>query len=194
MIKVAITGGIGTGKTTILSMFADKGIPVFNSDEIAREIMNTNPLLKNEIIIAFGDKAYDKNKLNKKYLSNVVFNNETLLKKINSIVHPYVADEFNSWIKKQDSKYIIYESAIIFENQGEGFFDKIICVIAPEDDIISRVMKRNNFSKDKIKSIINKQLPNEAKIQKSDYVIENVDISKLSDRVLEIHNNIIESN
>lgn len=194
MIKVAITGGIGTGKTTILSMFADKGIPVFNSDEIAREIMNTNPLLKNEIITAFGDKAYDKNKLNKKYLSNVVFNNETLLKKINSIVHPYVADEFNSWMKKQDSKYIIYESAIIFENQGEGFFDKIICVTAPEDDVISRVMKRNNFSKDKIKSIINKQLPNEAKIQKSDYVIENVDISKLSDRVLEIHNNIIDSN
>jgi len=194
MIKVAITGGIGTGKTTILSMFADKGIPVFNSDEIAREIMNTNPLLKNEIITAFGNKAYDKNKLNKKYLSNVVFNNETLLKKINSIVHPYVANEFNSWIKKQDSKYIIYESAIIFETQGEGFFDKIICVTAPEDDIISRVMKRNNFSKDKIKSIINKQLPNEAKIQKSDYVIENTDISKLSDRVLEIHNNIIDSN
>ena len=194
MIKVAITGGIGTGKTTILNMFADKGIPVFNSDEIAREIMNTNALLKNKIITAFGDKAYDKNKLNKKYLSNVVFNNETLLKKINSIVHPYVADEFNSWMKKQDSKYIIYESAIIFENQGEGFFDKIICVTAPEDDVISRVMKRNNFSKDKIKSIINKQLPNEAKIQKSDYVIENVDISKLSDRVLEIHNNIIDSN
>lgn len=194
MIKVAITGGIGTGKTTILSMFADKGIPVFNSDEIAREIMNTNPLLKNKIITAFGDKAYDKNKLNKKYLSNVVFNNKTLLKKINSIVHPYVANELNSWIKKQDSKYIMYESAIIFENQGEGFFDKIICVTAPEDDVISRVMKRNNFSKDKIKSIINKQLPNEVKIQKSDYVIENVDISKLSDRVLEIHNNIIDSN
>ena len=194
MIKVAITGGIGTGKTTILSMFADKGIPVFNSDEIAREIMNTNPLLKNEIITAFGNKAYDKNKLNKKYLSNVVFNNETLLKKINSIVHPHVSDEFNSWIKKQDSKYIMYESAIIFENQGEGFFDKIICVTAPEDDIISRVMERNNFSKDKIKSIINKQLPNEVKTQKSDYVIENVDISKLSDRVLEIHNNIIDSN
>ena len=194
MIKVAITGGIGTGKTTILNMFADKGIPVFNSDEIAREIMNTNPLLKNKIITAFGDKAYDKNKLNKKYLSNVVFNNKTLLKKINSIVHPYVSNEFNFWIKKQDSKYVIYESAIIFENQGEGFFDKIICVTAPEDDVISRVMKRNNFSKDKIKSIINKQLPNEAKIQKSDYVIENVDISKLSARVLEIHNNIIDSN
>ena len=193
MIKVAITGGIGTGKTTISSMFADKGIPVFNSDEIAKEIMNTNSLLKNEIVTAFGDKAYDKNKLNKEYLSDVIFNDETLLKKINSIVHPYVADEFNSWIQEQDSKYIIYESAIIFENQVEDFFDKIICVTASEEDVISRVMKRNNFSVDKIKSIINKQLPNDAKIQKSDYVIENINISKLSDKVLEIHNDIMGS-
>ena len=193
MIKVAITGGIGTGKTTISNMFADKGVPVFNSDEIAKEIMNTNSLLKNEIVTAFGDKVYDKNRLNKEYLSDAIFNNETLLKKINSIVHPYVADEFNSWIEEQDSKYIIYESAIIFENQVEDFFDKIICVTASEEDVISRVMKRNNFSVDKIKSIINKQLPNDAKIQKSDYVIENINISKLSDKVLEIHNDIMGS-
>lgn len=193
MIKVAITGGIGTGKTTISSMFADKGIPVFNSDEIAKEIMNTNSLLKNEIVTAFGDKAYDKNKLNKEYLSDVIFNDETLLKKINSIVHPYVADEFNSWIQEQDSKYIIYESAIIFENQAEDFFDKIICVTASEEEVISRIMKRNDFSVDKIKSIINKQLPNDAKVQKSDYVIESMNISKLSDKVLEIHNDIMGS-
>ena len=193
MIKVAITGGIGTGKTTISSMFSDKGIPVFNSDEIAKEIMNTNSLLKNEIVTAFGDKAYDKNKLNKEYLSDVIFNNETLLKKINSIVHPYVAEEFNSWIQEQNSKYIIYESAIIFENQAEDFFDKIICVTASEEEVISRIMKRNDFSVDKIKSIINKQLPNDAKIQKSDYVIENINISKLSDKVLEIHNDIMGS-
>ena len=193
MIKVAITGGIGTGKTTISNMFADKGVSVFNSDEIAKKIMNTNSLLKNEIVTAFGDKVYDKNKLNKEYLSDVIFNNESLLKKTNSIVHPYVADEFNSWIEEQDSKYIIYESAIIFENQAEDFFDKIICVTASEEDVISRVMKRNNFSVDKIKSIINKQLPNGAKIQKSDYVIENMNISKLSDKVLEIHNDIMGS-
>lgn len=193
MIKVAITGGIGTGKTTISSMFADKGIPVFNSDEIAKEIMNTNSLLKNEIVTAFGDKAYDKNKLNKEYLSDVIFNNEALLKKINSIVHPYVAEKFNSWIEKQESKYIIYESAIIFENQAEDFFDKIICVTASEEEVISRIMKRNDFSVDKIKSIINKQLPNDAKVQKSDYVIESMNISKLSDKVLEIHNDIMGS-
>ena len=193
MIKVAITGGIGTGKTTISSMFAEKGVPVFNSDEIAKEIMNTNSLLKNEIITAFGDNAYEKNKLNREYLSDVIFNNEALLQKINSIVHPYVAKEFNSWIEKQESKYIIYESAIIFENQAEDSFDKIICVTSSEGDVISRIMKRNNFSIDKIKAIIDKQLPNDVKIQKSDYVIENVDISSLPARVLEIHNNIINS-
>ena len=193
MIKVAITGGIGTGKTTISSMIADKGIPVFNSDEIAKEIMNTNSLLKNEIVTAFGDKIYDKNRLNKEYLSDAIFNNETLLKKIIAIVHPYVADEFNSWIEEQDSKYIIYESAIIFENQAEDFFDKIICVTASEEEVISRIMKRNDFSVDKIKSIINKQLPNDAKVQKSDYVIESMNISKLSDKVLEIHNDIMGS-
>ena len=102
-----------------------------------------------------------------------------------------MAKEFNSWIEKQESKYIIYESAIIFENQVENSFDKIICVTSSEEDVISRIIKRNNFSVDKIKSIINMQLPNDVKIQKSDYVIENVDISSLSDRVLEIHNNII---
>ena len=193
MIKVAITGGIGTGKTTISNMFSDKGVPVFNSDEIAKEIMNTNSLLKNEIVTAFGDKVYDKNRLNKEYLSDAIFNNETLLKKINAIVHPYVADEFNSWIEEQDSKYIIYESAIIFENQAEDFFDKIICVTASEEEVISRIMKRNDFSVDKIKSIINKQLPNDAKVQKSDYVIESMNISKLSDKVLEIHNDIMGS-
>jgi len=191
MIKVAITGGIGTGKTTVSSMFADKGVPVFNSDEVAKEIMNTNSLLKSEIVKAFGNKAYDKNILNKEYLSDVIFNNETLLKKINSLVHPYVTEEFNSWTEKQESKYIIYESAIIFENQVEDSFDKIICVTSSEGDVISRIMKRNNFSIDKIKSIMNRQLSNDIKIQKSDYVIENVDISSLSDRVLEIHNNII---
>ena len=193
MIKVAITGGIGTGKTTISSMFSDNGVPVFNSDDIAKEIMNKNSLLRNEIITAFGDKAYDENKLNREYISDLVFNNETLLKKINSIVHPYVTEEFNSWIEKQESKYIIYESAIIFENQAEDFFDKIICVTSSEENVISRIIKRNNFSVDKIKSIINKQLPNDVKIQKSDYVIENINTSKLPDKVLEIHNDIMGS-
>ena len=191
MKKVAITGGIGTGKTTISNLFKKIGIPVFNSDEIAKELMSNDNTLKLEIVNAFGDESYINNELNSAYLSDVVFNDETLLDKINSIVHPYVSKEFKTWLLNQKSNYIIYESAIIFESNSEDFFDIIICVTASEEDVISRVMKRNNFSRDKVISIINNQLSEQIKINKADYIIENINKSDLTDRVLEIHNKII---
>ena len=191
MKKVAVTGGIGTGKTTVSKLFEKIGIPVFNSDEIAKELMHNDKQLKSDIIKAFGNESYINNELNRAYLSDVVFNDETLLNKINSIVHPQVAKEFNQWLLNQQSKYIVYESAIIFENNSEDVFDKIICVIAPEEDVISRVMKRNSFSRDKVISIISNQLPDQVKRNKADYIIENINKSDLTDRVLEIHNKII---
>jgi dephospho-CoA kinase len=191
MKKVAVTGGIGTGKTTVSNLFEKIGIPVFNSDEIAKELMHNDKQLKSNIIKAFGDESYINNELNRAYLSDIVFNDETLLNKINSIVHPQVTKEFNQWLLNQKSKYIIYESAIIFENNSEDVFDKIICVIAPEEDVISRVMKRNSFSRDKVISIISNQLPDQVKRNKADYIIENINKSDLTDRVLEIHNKII---
>ena len=191
MKKVAVTGGIGAGKTTVSNLFEKIGIPVFNSDEIAKELMHNDKQLKSDIIKAFGNESYINNELNRAYLSDIVFNDETLLNKINSIVHPQVGKEFNQWLLNQQSKYIIYESAIIFENNSEDLFDKIICVIAPEEDVISRVMKRNSFSRDKVISIISNQLPDQVKINKADYIIENINRSDLTDRVLEIHNKII---
>jgi len=191
MKKVAVTGGIGTGKTTISNLFEKIGIPVFNSDKIAKELMHNDKQLKSDIIKAFGDESYINNELNRAYLSDIVFNDETLLDKINSIVHPQVTKEFNQWLLNQKSKYIIYESAIIFENNSEDVFDKIICVIAPEEEVISRVMKRNTFSRDKVISIISNQLPDQIKINKADYIIENINKSDLTDRVLEIHTKII---
>lgn len=191
MKKVAVTGGIGAGKTTVSNLFEKIGIPVFNSDEIAKELMHNDKQLKSDIIKAFGDESYINNELNRAYLSDIVFNDETLLDKINSIVHPQVAKEFNQWLLNQKSKYIIYESAIIFENNSEDVFDKIICVIAPEEDVISRVMKRNSFSRDKVISIISNQLPDQVKRNKADYIIENINKSDLTDRVLEIHSKII---
>jgi len=190
MIKVAITGGIGVGKTTVSNLFEKMGIPVFNSDVIAKEIMSSNHALKNQIIEVFGVNAYENNKLNRSYLSNAIFNDRNLLEKMNSIVHPYVAEKFNSWLKNQSSKYIIYESAIVFESNGENAFDKIICVVAPKEEVIRRIIDRNNFSRDKIISIINNQLPEEVKTEKSDYIIENIDESILLERVMEVHNDI----
>tara|TARA_B100001996_G_scaffold139875_1_gene106342 strand:- start:263 stop:841 length:579 start_codon:yes stop_codon:yes gene_type:complete len=191
MKKVAITGGIGTGKTTISNLFKKLGIPVFNSDEIAKELMSNDNTLKLEIVNAFGDESYINNELNRAYLSDVVFNDETLLDKINSIVHPHVSKEFKTWLLNQKSNYIIYESAIVFESNSEDFFDIIICVTASEEDVISRVMKRNNFSRDKVISIINNQLSEQIKINKADYIIENINKSDLTHRVLKIHNKII---
>ena len=179
MKKVAVTGGIGAGKTTVSNLFEKIGIPVFNSDEIAKELMHNDKQLKSDIIKAFGNESYINNELNRDYLSDIVFNDETLLNKINSIVHPQVGKEFNQWL------------LIIFENNSEDLFDKIICVIAPEEDVISRVMKRNSFSRDKVISIISNQLPDQVKINKADYIIENINKSDLTDRVLEIHNKII---
>jgi len=191
MKKVAVTGGIGTGKTTVSKLFEKIGIPVFNSDKIAKELMHNDKQLQAEIIKAFGDESYINNELNRAYLSDVVFNDEALLDKINSIVHPYVAKEFNQWLLNQKSDYILYESAIIFENNSEDIFDKIICVIAPEEDVISRVMKRNNFSRNKVVSIINNQLPDQIKRKKSDYIVENINKSDLTEKIMEIHNMII---
>ena len=191
MKKVAVTGGIGTGKTTVSKLFEKIGIPVFNSDKIAKELMHNDKQLQAEIIKAFGDESYINNELNRAYLSDVVFNDEALLDKINSIVHPYVAKEFNQWLLNQKSDYILYESAIIFENNSEDIFDKIICVIAPEEDVISRVMKRNNFSRNKVISIINNQLPDQIKRKKSDYIVENINKSDLTEKIMEIHNMII---
>ena len=191
MKKVAVTGGIGTGKTTVSKLFEKIGIPVFNSDEIAKELMHNDKQLQAEIIKVFGDESYINNELNRAYLSDVVFNDEALLDKINSIVHPYVAKEFNQWLLNQKSDYILYESAIIFENNSEDIFDKIICVIAPEEDVISRVMKRNNFSRNKVVSIINNQLPDQIKRKKSDYIVENINKSDLTEKIMEIHNMII---
>ena len=190
MIKVAITGGIGVGKTTVSNLFEKMGIPVFNSDVIAKEIMSSNHALKNQIIEVFGENAYENNKLNRSYLSNAIFNDRNLLEKMNSIVHPYVAEELNSWLKNQSSKYIIYESAIVFESNGENAFDKIICVVAPKEEVIRRIIDRNNFSRDKIISIINNQLPEEVKTEKSDYIIENIDESIILERVMQVHNDI----
>lgn len=191
MIKVAITGGIGVGKTTVSNLFEKMGIPVFNSDVIAKEIMSSNHALKNQIIEVFGENAYENSKLNRSYLSDAIFNDKNLLEKMNSIVHPYVAEEFNLWLKNQKSKYILYESAIVFESNGENAFDKIICVLATKEEVINRIIDRNSFSRDKITSIMNNQLPDKIKAEKSDYIIENIDESMLSERVMEIHDDII---
>ena len=190
MKKIGLTGVIGSGKTTAALFFKDLGVPVFIADDCAKELME-NDDLKKKIKKLLGDSAYIKGKLNKEFVSEKIFNDTTLLSHINNIVHPKVHENFNNWISKQNSKYIIYEAALIFENNSQHIFDKIICIKTPLNLIFERINKRENYSEEKVRRILNNQIPQDLKCSKSDFCIENISKNKLYNKLLNIHNSLI---
>lgn len=191
MIIIGLTGGIGSGKSTILKEFQSFGIPVYIADDEAKALMNRSKVIRRKLIELFGKDAYLDNKLNKPYLSSKIFNDRSMLSKMNAIVHPKVAAHFKRWLKNQDSDYVIKEAAIIFENNLESHYNFIITVVADENSRIQRVMMRDNTSIEKVKSIIKNQLSDAEKIKKSDFVILNDDLVDAKKQALEIHKNIL---
>ena len=191
MIIVGLTGGIGSGKTTIGKRFASFGVPVYIADDEAKALMNRSKIIKRKLIQLFGESAYVDGKLNRPYLASQIFNDKSLLSKMNAIVHPKVGAHFKRWLKKQDAPYIIKEVAIIFENNLEYQYDYIISVVADKDLRINRVIKRDSSSKEKVESIMRNQLPDSEKIEKSDYVIYNNDLELAYSQVQEIHQEIL---
>lgn len=189
---VGLTGGIGSGKTTILKYFQSLGIPVYIADDEAKALMNRSKVIKRQLIELFGKEAYKEDMLNRSYLSSKIFNNKRLLIKMNAIVHPKVASHFKAWLKNQDSLYVIKEAAIIFENNHQDQYDLIITVIADETLRIERVMQRDGSSKEKIKTIINNQWSDEDKIKASDFVIINNNLEEAKKQALKIHNSLLE--
>ncbi|WP_296383993.1 dephospho-CoA kinase [Winogradskyella sp.] len=192
MIVVGLTGGIGSGKTTISKCFESYRIPVYIADVEAKALMNRSKVIKRKLIKLFGEFAYKDEILNRPFLASKIFTDKELLLKMNAIVHPKVASHFKRWLKKQDSPYIIKEVAIIFENNLEKQYDYIITVVADEDLRIERVMKRDDASKEKIVSIIKNQLPDDEKIKKSDFVITNNDLDTAKSQAEEIHHQILQ--
>lgn len=189
---VALTGGIGSGKTTVLNMFKEQGVPCYIADIEAKILMNKNENVTKAIVDEFGEEAFTKDKkLNTSFLSSLVFNDEDRLKKLNNIVHPAVKKHFHQWVKKQDSVFVIYESALIFENNLQHNFDYIILVTAPEEERIKRVIKRSGLSKNDIKKRIDKQMDDNLKKSQSDSIIENIDIYETRIEVLNIYNKIL---
>ena len=154
MIVVGLTGGIGSGKTTVAKMFEDLNIPVYNSDQEAKLLMVNSKQLKVKIKELLGKNAYDKKVLNRKYIADKVFTNPELLAELNAIVHPAVRKHFIDWVVKQDSAYVIQETAIIFENSSQSKYDKIILVTAPEEVRIQRVMDRDKISIENIQILL----------------------------------------
>ena len=190
MKKIAITGIIGSGKSTAAGLFKKLGIPVFVADESAKDLMLNDNLVINQILNYFGDIAYKNGKLNKTYISNRIYNNSNDLKFINSLVHPIVNEMFESWCNTKQSSYIIYESALVFENGSENVFDKIICIKTPIDIIHQRISMRENYSFNNINKIIKNQLSQDEKCKKSSYCILNDSIENLKRNIINIHNKL----
>lgn len=188
---VGLTGGIGSGKTTVANFFKELGVPIYIADDEAQKLMLESSLLKSELISLFGPKVYENGQLNKLLISESIFKDKTTLKAINNIVHPVVAIHFNKWLGLQESPYVIKEAAIFFENGSYKSLDAIITVVAPEECKIRRIMQRDIKSKKQIKAIMNNQWSDEKKIKMSDFVIENTNLKQTKLLVKEIHEKLL---
>ncbi|MGJ8658781.1 dephospho-CoA kinase [Cellulophaga fucicola] len=187
MIIVGLTGGIGSGKSTAAKMFEELGVPVYNSDLEAKKLMSTSVSVKEKIVSLLGASAYKEGVLNREYIAKKVFASASLLQQLNEIVHPAVRLHFLEWTNKQENNYVIQESAIIFENNNQDFYDYIILVTAPIEVRIERILKRDNTTRENILSRIGSQWTDEKKEKMSDFKLINEDIVKLKLKIKEIH-------
>lgn len=168
-----LTGGIGSGKSTVAKWFIENGVPVYNSDNEAKWLMNNDENLKLELIKLFGKETYINGQYNRSFVASKVFGNPNLLLKLNSIVHPAVFEHFDKWIQSQNANFIVKEAAILFESGSYKDCDAIISVVADENIRIKRVMQRDELSEEQVKARIKNQWTDEQRIEKSDFVIDN---------------------
>lgn len=189
---VGLTGGIGSGKTTVAKIFAHLGIAIYDSDSAAKRIMDTDDELKHQLQTLIGTDVLDENRLiNKPFLAKLIFNDDTLLAKVNGLIHPAVGRDFKNWVAKQDSKYVIKEAAILYESQAYKACDKVVVVTAPQEMRIERVMKRSGISREEVEDRMAKQWPDEKKVELADYVIYNDQSKSIIKQVLVIHEDLI---
>ncbi|MAO09562.1 MAG: dephospho-CoA kinase [Flavobacteriaceae bacterium] len=188
---VGLTGGIGSGKTTIATMFNELGVPVYIADIEAKKLTNTSEKIKTELLNILGEQAYNKDGLNRKYVADKIFNDAELLKRVNEIIHPEVAKHFRNWAKQQSEAYCIKEAAILFENGGYKECDYTILVTAPKEIRIKRILERDDTTEDEIKSRMDNQWPDEKKIELADFIIENTDINITKEQVVKVHEHLI---
>jgi len=171
---IGLTGGIGSGKTTVARFIEEMGYPVYNSDTRAKDLVNESDDLKASIIQLLGAQAYDENGLyDRKYVGSIVFSNDELLKQLNAIIHPAVNKDFHDWVKRQSREIIFKETALLFELKLNLQCDKSLLVTADESIRIKRVMDRDSKTYREVEKVIDNQMPERKKIRLADYVIEN---------------------
>ncbi len=187
MKVVGLTGGIGSGKTTVLSMFLDLGVPVYIADIEAKKLTNTSKVIRKKIIALLGKNSYLKTEINKNYVADMIFNDDELLKKVNKIIHSKVAHHFKKWVDKQNGVYCIKETAILFESASYKLCDYTILITSPKEERLKRVKNRDQLTRKEIENRMNNQWSDIEKSQLADVLIENVRLKNTQKKVEEVH-------
>lgn len=187
MLKIGLTGGIGSGKSTVAKIFETLGIPVYYADAEAKRLMNSSETLKKVIRQNFGEATYENDQLNRKYLADIVFNDPEKLELLNALIHPVTINDAEQWMQQQSAPYSIKEAALLFESGAAENLDFIVGVYAPQALRIKRVMKRDGLTADEIMKRINRQVNEEMKMKLCDFVITNNEQELLIPQVLKLH-------
>lgn len=191
MLKIGITGGIGSGKTTVSHVFEVLGIPVYYADDAAKRMMNDDDILKEKIQQAFGNEIYRDGRLDRKLLAEIVFNNPEKLSKLNAIVHPATLQDAANWMQRQTSPYALKEAALIFESGAQEQLDYVIGVTAPAPLRILRTMQRDNITREAVIARMDKQMDEAIKMKLCDFVIVNDEQQMLIPQVLQVHEKLL---
>jgi dephospho-CoA kinase len=190
-MKLGVTGGIGSGKTSVCRVFGVLGIPVFSADPEAQIIMNHDESIMSGINNIAGKNLYSEGRLNREELASLIFNDPEMLGRVNSLVHPIVFQHFKSWAENQTTPYVIMEAAILFESGASNLVDRVATVIAPVEERISRVIRRNKLSRQQVEERIRNQMDDDLRIKMSDYIINNSENEMIIPAIIGIHEDIL---
>ena len=186
MIKVAICGGIGSGKSTVCRMFAERGAAHYDSDSRAKALMNESEELRKALVAEFGEECYEGGTLNRSYLASKVFGSEEQLAKLNSIVHPAVKADFLAWAEEQEGDYCILETAILFESGFDALVDKKVAVLAPQPLRVMRAMERDGATKEQVEARMKAQMSDDELMRRCDFAIVNIHLEDVEKDVAEL--------
>ena len=190
-IRLGVTGGIGSGKSSVCRVFNVLGIPVFYSDPEAKAIMNNDLSVRSKINAIAGKDLYLSGNLDREELSTMIFNDEELLGRVNALIHPLVFQNFIQWADKQIAPYVIMEAAILFESGASELVDKVLTVVAPLDQRIERTVKGNQLTREQVMDRIRNQMDDDIRVKNSDYIIYNSENDMIIPSVLRIHRDLL---